>query len=246
MGGTTCGLAVDAGRAALECAGIDATEIDLLVLATTTPDQTVPATASSVQHELGLQCGAFDLNAACSGFVYALVAAHGFIGAGADMVLVVGSETCLGSSTGTEAPRSADGAGAVVLEPSSPGQAGWDPSLDGAAQRCCSACRRLQVDGREVFRRAVRDGRLGQQVAGSSRHLGRRPARSSCIRRTCASSGCGDPARRRWKGLRGAPPTGNTSSASIPSLVGAIERPRARRRSHPAVGFGTGMTSPVR
>ncbi len=64
------------------------TEIDLLVLATTTPDQTVPATASSVQHELGLQCGAFDLNAACSGFVYALVAAHGFIGAGADKVLV--------------------------------------------------------------------------------------------------------------------------------------------------------------
>jgi len=84
VGGTTCGLAVEAGRAAIASAGVDLADIDLLVLATTTPDQTVPATASSVQHELGVQCGAFDVNAACSGFVYALVAAHGFIAAGAN------------------------------------------------------------------------------------------------------------------------------------------------------------------
>ena len=65
IGGTTCGLATEAGRAALKSAGVDPSEIDLVILATTTPDKTVPATASSVQHELGVQCGAFDLNAAC-------------------------------------------------------------------------------------------------------------------------------------------------------------------------------------
>ncbi len=83
VGGTTSGLAVESGRAALASAGVDPTAIDVLVLATTTPDQAVPATSAAVQDALGLRCGAFDLNAACSGFVYALVAAHGLIGAGA-------------------------------------------------------------------------------------------------------------------------------------------------------------------
>src|SRR4051794_26160269 len=76
IGGTTAGLAVEAGRGALEHAGVAPGDIDLLVLATTTPDQQVPATAPTVQHLLGLNCGAFDVNAACSGFVYGLVTAH--------------------------------------------------------------------------------------------------------------------------------------------------------------------------
>src|SRR6476619_5198452 len=81
---TNAGLAVDAGRAALEHAGIEPNDIDLLVLATTTPDQQVPATASTVQQMLGLDCGAFDLNAACSGFVYGLVTGYQFVSAGVD------------------------------------------------------------------------------------------------------------------------------------------------------------------
>ncbi len=64
------------------CSGVDPSTIDALVLATTTPDRTVPATSATVQHELGLRCGAFDVNAACSGFVYALVTAHGLIATG--------------------------------------------------------------------------------------------------------------------------------------------------------------------
>ena len=79
IGGTTADLAANAGRVAIERAGIDPATIDLLILATTSPDRRVPASASTVQEILGLQCGAMDLNAACSGFVYALVAAHGFI-----------------------------------------------------------------------------------------------------------------------------------------------------------------------
>ncbi len=163
VGGTTCGLAVEAGRAAIESAGLSTSDIDLVILATTTPDQTVPATASAVQHELGVQCGAFDLNAACSGFVYALITAHGFIGAGSNKILVIGAETLSRivdwEDRGT-AILFADGAGAVVLEAvEGPGQLlGWDLQSDGAAQSLLYADVGgfMKMDGREVFRRAVR------------------------------------------------------------------------------------------
>ena len=82
IGGTTAGLSVISGSAALKMAGVDPSHIDALVLATTTPDRCVPATSATVQHALGLSCGAFDVNAACSGFVYALTVAHGLIAMG--------------------------------------------------------------------------------------------------------------------------------------------------------------------
>ena len=81
-GGTTSGLAVESSRRALERAGRRGEEIDLLVLATTTPDQTVPATSSSVHCKLGCRGAAFDLNAACAGFVYGLVTAVALLDAG--------------------------------------------------------------------------------------------------------------------------------------------------------------------
>ncbi|MEO6123692.1 MAG: 3-oxoacyl-ACP synthase, partial [Ilumatobacteraceae bacterium] len=83
VGGTTVGLSVESGRQALEMAGVDPLEISGLILATTTPDRLVPPSSAAVQHELGLRCGAFDVNAACSGFVYSLVMAHGMITMGA-------------------------------------------------------------------------------------------------------------------------------------------------------------------
>ena len=82
IGGTTAGLAADAGRAAMDHAGIDPSTVDLLILCTTSPDRSLPASASRVQEMLGLECGAFDLNAACSGFVYGLAAANGYIAMG--------------------------------------------------------------------------------------------------------------------------------------------------------------------
>lgn len=88
IGGTTAGLSVASGRAALLMAGLDPSEIDALVLSTTTPDRTVPATSAHVQNALGLSCGAFDVNAACSGFVYALTVAHGLIAVGARKVQI--------------------------------------------------------------------------------------------------------------------------------------------------------------
>ena len=75
VGGTTIGLSIESGRAALDMSGVDLAEIDGLVLATTTPD-TQWGTSATVQNELGLRCGAFDVNAACSGFVYGLSLIH--------------------------------------------------------------------------------------------------------------------------------------------------------------------------
>src|SRR5271170_4731553 len=79
IGGTTSQLAIDAGLAALECAHRRPDEIDAVILATTTPDQIVPGTSATVQDGIGVPGGAFDVNAACSGFVYSLAVAHGLI-----------------------------------------------------------------------------------------------------------------------------------------------------------------------
>ena len=96
IGGTTSGLAVEAGRRALEVAGVSGADIDVLVLATTTPDAIVPGTSATVQDSLGVAGGCFDVNAACSGFVYATVVAHGLIQTGARRVLLIGSDTLSG------------------------------------------------------------------------------------------------------------------------------------------------------
>ena len=88
IGGSTIGLSVESGRQALEMAGLDPLRVDGLVLATTTPDKQW-GNAAAVQNELGMRCGAFDVNAACSGFMYGLITGHGLIAMGADRVLVI-------------------------------------------------------------------------------------------------------------------------------------------------------------
>ena len=119
-GETTADLAEAASRRAIEAAGIDPSEIDLLVLGTTTPDLILPSTACLIQKRLGLpNCGAMDVNAACSGFIYAFSIADKYIRCGdARNVLVVGSEN-LSAIVNWKARDTAvlfgDGAGAVVL-----------------------------------------------------------------------------------------------------------------------------------
>jgi len=99
-GETTGDLAFQAARNALEAAGVKASELDLIILGTTTPDIIFPSTACLVQHRLGANgCAAFDVNAACSGFVYALGIADKFIRSGQSRkVLVIGAETLEASS----------------------------------------------------------------------------------------------------------------------------------------------------
>jgi 3-oxoacyl-[acyl-carrier-protein] synthase-3 len=120
-GETTSDLGYHAAVRALEAAGVDAKELDLIVVGTTTPDLIFPSTACLIQHRLGADgCPAFDVNAACSGFVYALTVADKFIRSGAARTaLVIGAETLtrmVDWSDRTTCVLFGDGAGAVVLK----------------------------------------------------------------------------------------------------------------------------------
>jgi len=120
-GETTGDLAYHAAVRAMEAAGVDASELELIVLGTTTPDLVFPSTACLLQHRLGANgCPAFDVNAACSGFIYALSVADKFIRSGAvKTALVVGAETLtrmLDWNDRSTCVLFGDGAGAVVLK----------------------------------------------------------------------------------------------------------------------------------
>ena len=120
-GETTVDLGLQASLRALEAAGVDASEIDLIVFGTTTPDLVFPSSACLLQQRLGIAgCGAFDVNAACSGFLFALSVADKFIRTGdAKTVLVVGAETLtrmVDWNDRTTCVLFGDGAGAVVLK----------------------------------------------------------------------------------------------------------------------------------
>lgn len=162
IGGSTHSLAVEAGRGAIENAGLEPAAIDMVVLATSTPMRTAPATACGVQHELGTSGGAFDLQAVCAGFVYALTVADGLIATGAQNVLVIGSDTLsriTDFSDRTVAPLFADGAGAVVLSATEGGGEFLSSALksDGSLERLlyCEHGGYWQMVGKEVFRHAV-------------------------------------------------------------------------------------------
>lgn len=122
-GQTTCDLAEGAARAALASAGVEVADIELIVVGTTTPDLIFPSTACLLQHRLGANgCAAFDVNAACSGFIFALSVADKFIRTGTfKTALVVGAETLsrmLDWSDRATCVLFGDGAGAVVLKAS--------------------------------------------------------------------------------------------------------------------------------
>jgi 3-oxoacyl-[acyl-carrier-protein] synthase-3 len=178
-GETTATLGADAARRALEAAGLTAGDVDLIVLATATPDQTFPASATRVQHLLGIQdCVSFDVQAVCSGFLYALSVADNMIrGGAANTAIVIGSETfsrILDWEDRGTCVLFGDGAGAVVLvaedgpaDPANPAARGvlatklhadgryndllyvdGGPSTTGTVGK-------LRMKGQEVFRHAV-------------------------------------------------------------------------------------------
>jgi 3-oxoacyl-[acyl-carrier-protein] synthase-3 len=173
-GETTATLATDAAKAALAAAGLTAQDIDLIVLATATPDQTFPATATLVQAALGIDdCVAFDVAAVCSGFLYAVTVADSMICTGAARnAIVIGSETfsrILDWEDRTTCVLFGDGAGAVVLgaEESAGGKRGILASklhadgrhnqllyVDGGPSTT-QTVGKLRMKGQEVFRHAV-------------------------------------------------------------------------------------------
>jgi 3-oxoacyl-[acyl-carrier-protein] synthase-3 len=256
VGGTTAGLSAEAGKAALDMAGIDPADVDALILATTTPDRTVPATSSTVQNLLGLtSCGAFDLNAACSGWVYALVNAHGLIAMGASTVLVIGTDTLDRITDYTDRNTGilfGNGSGAVVIEAvDGPGQMlGWDLDSLGEAESALYAevGGFLQMEGKEVFRRAVRlmadsatnalasAGVHAQDIAVVVPH-------QANIRIIAASLERLDIPMERASIVLDR--TGNTSSASVPlALAEALDQDRVTDGDLILfVGFGAGMSA---
>ncbi len=255
IGGTTSGLAAEAGRIAIDRAGIDPATIDLLSLATTSPDRQVPATASTVQELLGLRCGAMDLNAACSGFVYGLVAAHGFIQMGHSRILVIGAETLSRITDWTDRATCilfADGAGAAVVEKTDgPGDLhGWHVDSNGALEEAlfCDFDDKIKMAGQAIFKNAVlameNAARRSLEMAKMSpdqidlvvpHQANVRIVEASCKR-------LGIPYEKTSMVIHR---TGNTSSASIPlALEDAWIGGRVKHGDNVLlVGFGAGMTS---
>jgi 3-oxoacyl-[acyl-carrier-protein] synthase III len=188
----TSDLAIAAARAALVDAGLEPSALDVVIIATTTPDHPIPATAPAVAAALGLTCTAFDVNAACSGFVYGLQVAAGLAESGAT-VLLVGAETLtryVDPNDRSIAVLFGDGAGAVVLAPDPTasigpfdlGSDGTDPSIlwmraggsrepfDPVAHADPSS--RMSMRGGDVYRHAVSRMASSSQAVLASAGLG--------------------------------------------------------------------------
>ncbi|HEX7166216.1 MAG TPA: beta-ketoacyl-ACP synthase III [Acidimicrobiales bacterium] len=268
-GEATSAMAIAAGADAIKDAGLTPEDIDVLVLATTTPDQIVPAASAFVSDGLGLRCGAFDVNAACAGFAYALVVGSSLVATGARNVLVVGAETISRfidyDDRGT-AILFGDGAGAAVLSASTSGAAllSWDLGVDGSATSLIEVpvggslrpARRDTVDGRgvfvqmqgnEVFRRAVRAvvesatvtlDKAGVTAADVDLFIPHQ-ANVRIVDAVCARLGIDDD--HTFVNIE---KYGNTSAASIPLAIGdALAAGRISDGDLVLLsGFGAGMT----
>ena len=187
----TSDLAVEAARKALADAGKTPADVDLIIVATTTPDMTFPATASIVQRKLGVPVGvAFDIQAVCSGFVYALTVADGFVARGTSKcALVIGAEEMtrlMDWEDRTTCVLFGDGAGAVVLEPVEGQGTPADRGILGTALRCdgtktdllyvdggpatTGEVGHLRMLGNQVFRHAVVN--IAEAITAAARDAG--------------------------------------------------------------------------
>jgi 3-oxoacyl-[acyl-carrier-protein] synthase-3 len=266
---TTASLAVEAGSQAIKRAGLVPSDIGLMIIATVTPEQPIPHTGAFVGETLGLNCGSFDINAACAGFVYELVVGASMVQMGYEHVLIVGAETLsriIDPEDRTTTVIFGDGAGAAVLAATheTPGLLAWDLGCDGSAaallevpaggsrlpasaQTIADRGHYLKMAGQEVFRRAVR-----VVVESASLTLDRAGVTASDVAWfvphqangriiDAAASRLGiDPERT----LVNIDRYGNTSSASIPlALFEAVDDGRVRDGDLVLCsGFGAGMT----
>jgi len=253
-GETTSMLAVAAARAALKDAAIDAGELDLIVVATTTPDETFPATATVVQSRLGMAHGAaFDVQAVCSGFIYGLSVADNFIKAGqARTVLLIGAETMsrlLDWTDRTTCVLFGDGAGAFVMQAREGEGTNADRGVlntklfsDGrlhdllyvdGGPSLTQTTGHLRMKGKEVFKHAVTN--ISAAIEASASEAGLSVADIDWFVPHQANQRILDGTARKL----GIPPDkvistvavhGNTSSASVPlALQTAVEDGRIKR-----------------
>jgi 3-oxoacyl-[acyl-carrier-protein] synthase-3 len=252
-GEMTSDLALDASRKALAAAGLAGSDIDLIVLATTTPDLTFPATAVRVQRGLGMTGGAaFDIQAVCSGFVYALAVADNFIRVGqAKRALVIGAETfsrILDWQDRGTCVLFGDGAGALVLEGRPEGESGGRGIIsthlhsDGTQEHILyvdggpsqtGTVGKVRMNGKEVFRQAVQ--RLAEVVEETLAANGLEPSAIDWLVPHQANQRIIDSTARKL-GLDSARVVstiarhGNTSAASIPlALAEAVADGRIKQ-----------------
>jgi len=254
VGTSTTALAVACGRDAVGRAGLSPADLDAIIVATCTPDEQMPATAAYVQAALGATGAAFDVNVACSGFVQALIVAFGLLELGHRRILVIGAETMsriVDPNDRNTAVLFADGAGAVVVEATAGPSAllahatGNDPSgLDLIASPLGGP---LRMDGREVFRRAVRltvemaeslladAGLAAEDVALAVPHQANLRIIDAAAERLAIP-------RDHWASVL--EHTGNTSAASVPlALVDAADAGRIDQGDAVLLlGFGAGMS----
>ncbi len=253
-GELTSDLALHAAKNALESAGIAASDLDAIVLATATPDQTFPSTATKLQHALGMKGGfAFDIQAVCAGFIYALSTANSMIVAGqAKRVLVIGAETFSRIMDWTDRGTCVlfgDGAGAVILEAqqgegtaSDRGILSTDLHSDGAYNdllyvdggvSSTQTTGVLRMQGQEVFKHAVKKlvatGEVALDAAGVSSDdidwVVPHQANLRIIARTAKKMGLS-----MDRIVQTVQDHGNTSAASIPlALSVAVERGQIKR-----------------
>ena len=269
---STFTLAVEAAREALAVAGVAPSEVDLVVVCTFSPEfGGMPSTASLVQDALGAsRAGAFDLNAACSGFIYGLALAQGLIVSGMQRtVLVIGAETMsrlLDWSDRSTCVLFGDGAGAVVLRAGegpdgllssvlgsdgSGGELLWIPGggsrQPASAESVETAQHFIRMNGKEVYRFAVsaapRASRQAVQQAGLSMdEIDLFVPHQANVRIILSAAGAlGIPLERTFVNVDR---YGNTSAASIPiALCEAVEEGRVRPGAHILLaGFGGGLT----
>jgi 3-oxoacyl-[acyl-carrier-protein] synthase-3 len=252
--GTTGQLSVTAGRQALEAAGRQPADMDLLILCTTTPDQMTPASSAAASAALGIARGAMDVNAACAGFTYGLVTAAGLIAMGLERILLVGADTLTRMTNfadRTNAFLFGDGAGAVVVEAvRGPGSLlGWDLGADGNLAPILYADHGhgMVMRGQEVFRRAVRATVESAATSMAQAKVTAEdialfvPHQANIRIMDAAAERIGIPRDRVASVIE---TTGNTSSASIPlALVDAAQQGRLHDGDLVLLaGFGAGMT----
>ncbi len=267
---TTTSMAVAAGKDALDVAGLSATDLDLIIVANSSPDYLLPAPANFVQHEIGATCPAFTIAAGCSGWVYALVTGTQFIESGAfRKILVIGVEVISYAIDYTDRSTCVlfgDAAAAVVLQPSS-GEAGvmafelgsdggmahnlWVPgggTANPVSQKVVDNREAyIRMNGQEVFKFAVR--KLATCLTNITGQVGMTPADLDLIIPHQANLRIIETAARYInvpmdKFFVNLHKYGNTSAASIPlALVEAIQEGRLKSGDVTGmVAFGSGLS----
>lgn len=263
----TCGLAIEAAKRAIDDAGIDPKEIDLIVLATSSGDRAFPAAAMDVQAAIGaVNAVGFDITAACSGFIFGLHIAHSFFAAGIyKTALIIGAETLSKVVDWTDRGTCilfGDGAGAAVVRASetgiirtlmgSDGTKGW--TLECQARNlgnCVNGIKPelgfMKMDGNEVFKFAVR--KVPEIVAQILEDAQMDPEEIKYFVLHQANFRILEAASRRLKVPMDRIPVnidryGNTSAASVPILLDELKRDGKLERGDKLVlaGFGSGMT----